>query len=115
MDYKDLDASKQSMQLVERVYRYTRAFPPEELYGLSSQLRRSSVSIPSNLAEGSARRSKKEFANFLGIALGSVAELETQLLISARLGYGASDDALLQLARVRSLLLGLRNRPLLDA
>ena len=115
VDYKDREAWNQSMELVEDVYRFTKVFPPEELYGLSSQLRRSAVSIPSNLAEGSARRSRKELANFLGIALGSAAELETQLLISARLGYGGANDTLLQLNRVRSLLFGLRNRQLSDA
>ena len=77
MDYKELDAWKQAMQLVEDVYRLTRALPAEELYGLTSQLRRCAVSIPSNLAEGSARRSPREFAHFLTIALGSLAELET--------------------------------------
>jgi four helix bundle protein len=76
VDYKDLDAWKQAMRLVEDVYRLTRTFPTEELYGLTSQVRRAAVSIPSNLAEGSARRSPREYGHFLTIALGSLAELE---------------------------------------
>ena len=110
MDYKELDVWKQAMQLVEDVDRLTRALPAEELYGLTSQLRRCAVSIPSNLAEGSARRSPREFAHFLTVALGSLAELETQLLISHRLGYCNADLLLVQANRVRALLLGIRSR-----
>jgi four helix bundle protein len=108
MDHKDLDAWKQAMNLVEGVYQLTRSFPKEEVYGLTAQVRRSAISIPSNLAEGSARRSTKEFANFLAIALGSLAELETQLLIAERLKYVSAEDTLKQSVRVRALLLGLR-------
>lgn len=108
MDYKDLDAWKQAMSLVEDVYQLTRSFPREEVYGLTAQVRRSAVSIPSNLAEGSARRSTREFANFLAIALGSLAELKTQLLIAERLKYASVEHALKQSVRVRALLLGLR-------
>ncbi len=75
------------MELVERVYRMTRAFPKEERYGLSSQLQRAAVSIPSNIAEGNARNSMKEYQNFLSIAQGSIAEVDTQTLIAVRLGY----------------------------
>jgi len=110
VDYKELDVWKQAMQLVEDVDRLTRALPAEELYGLTSQLRRCAVSIPSNLAEGSARRSPREFAHFLTVALGSLAELETQLLISHRLGYCNADLLLVQANRVRALLLGIRSR-----
>jgi len=108
MDHKDLDAWKQAMNLVEGVYQLTRSFPKEEVYGLTAQVRRSAISIPSNLAEGSARRSTQEFANFLAIALGSLAELETQLLIAERLKYVSAEDTLKQSVRVRALLLGLR-------
>jgi four helix bundle protein len=85
-------------------------FPAEELYGLTSQVRRSAVSIPSNLAEGSARRSTREYAHFLTIALGSLAELETQLLICNRLDYCEVDPLIEQVNRVRALLLGIRNK-----
>lgn len=87
MSYRDLIVWQKSMELVERVYRMTRAFPAEELYGLSSQVRRAAVSIPSNIAEGQARKSTAEFRNFLSIAQGSRAEVETQTLIAQRLGY----------------------------
>ena len=108
MDYKDLDAWKQAMGLVEDVYKLTRPFLREEVYGLTAQVRRSAVSIPSNLAEGSARRSPKEFANFLATALGSLAELETQLLIAERLKHASTQNALKHSVRVRALLLGSR-------
>lgn len=80
------------MDLVEMVYRVTSAFPKEELYGLTNQLRHASLSIPSNIAEGHARSSTAEFLRFLSIARGSLAEVETQLLIAQRLGYFASDQ-----------------------
>jgi len=110
VDHKDLAAWKQSMDLVEVVYGATRRFPREELYGLTSQVRRAAVSIPSNLSEGAARRSPKEFVNFLSISLGSLAELETQLLIAQRLGYLDPTPMIAQLHTVRALILGLRKR-----
>lgn len=73
--------------MVELVYQATKEFPREELYGLTNQLRRAAVSIPSNIAEGHARKSTAEFRNFLSIARGSLAEVETQLLIAKRLSY----------------------------
>ena len=85
--YKDLVAWQKSMQLVETIYKITRKFPNEELYGLTTQMRRSAVSVPSNLAEGQLRKSKNEFIQFISIALGSCAELSTQLDLSKRLGY----------------------------
>ena len=75
------------MDLVEQVYRLTRGFPKHEVYGLTNQLRRAAVSIPSNIAEGQARRHLKEYLQFLSTAKGSLAELQTQLEIAARLGY----------------------------
>jgi len=75
------------MDLVEQVYTATKAFPKEEVYGLTSQLRRAAVSIPSNIAEGQGRRTDKEFANFVAIANGSLYEAETQILIGQRLKY----------------------------
>ena len=75
------------MDLVEEIYEATRPFPKEELYGLVGQLRKAGVSVPSNIAEGQGRRSANEFLHFLSIAYGSLREIETQVLISGRLGF----------------------------
>ena len=91
--YRDLIVWQKAMDLVEQVYRVTRQFPREESYGLTSQIRRAAVSIPSNIAEGHARQSKAEYRNFLSIAQGSQAEVETQTLIAQRLGYLNRDAA----------------------
>ena len=85
--YKDLVAWQKSMDLVTAVYRASQGFPKEEIFGLVSQIRRAAVSIPSNIAEGHARTSKKEFQYFLSNARGSLAELETQLTIAHQLAY----------------------------
>lgn len=85
--HKKLDVWKVSMALVQKVYLVTSAFPKHEIYGLTSQVRRAAVSIPSNLSEGAARQTPKEFINFLHIAQGSLSELDTQLDISVQLGY----------------------------
>jgi four helix bundle protein len=85
--YKDLIVWQKAMELVSMVYQITRQFPQEERFGLSNQLRRAAVSIPSNIAEGQARQSTAEFKNFLSIARGSLAEVETQLLIARNLQY----------------------------
>ena len=85
--YKNLDVWQKSMKLVKVVYSVTKSFPKEELYALTSQIRRAAVSIPSNIAEGRAKRTTREFMRFVNIACGSVAELETQLLIGESLGY----------------------------
>ncbi len=85
--YRDLIVWRKAIDLVIEVYRYTRAFPKEETYGLISQLRRAAVSVPSNIAEGHARVSTGEFRQFLGHSLGSLVEIETQILISERLNY----------------------------
>ena len=103
-----LDAWKSAMALVSSIYQITRTFPKEELYGLTSQMRRAAVSIPSNLAEGAARTGQKEFAQFLSIAKGSLSELETQLLISADLGFLERNHEIFQQAeKVSRLLAGL--------
>ena len=86
-NYKDLIVWQKSMELVVVVYEATKVFPKEELYGLTSQIRRAAVSIPSNIAEGQGRESKKEFFQFLSIAYGSLREVETQILIAERLSY----------------------------
>lgn len=85
--YKDLIVWQKAMDLVEVVYQVTKLFPKEELYGLTNQLRRAAVSVPSNIAEGHARNSTAEYRNFLSMARGSLAEVETQLLIAKRLKY----------------------------
>jgi four helix bundle protein len=90
--YRDLVVWQKAMELVEKVYLATRAFPREEVYGLTSQLRRSAVSIPSNIAEGQSRMTSGEFVQFLGIARGSLAEVETQILLSQRLAYLTMDS-----------------------
>ena len=85
--YKDLVAWQKSMDLVTAVYRASQGFPKEEIFGLVSQTRRAAVSVPSNIAEGHARTSRKEFQYFLSNARGSLAELETQLTIAHQLAY----------------------------
>ena len=85
--HKELIVWQKGIQLVKEVYQLTQSFPKEEVFGLTSQIRRCAVSIPSNIAEGCARRSDKELIQFLHIALGSAAELETQLIISKELSY----------------------------
>jgi four helix bundle protein len=87
MNHKELDVWKESIELTKKIYNITKNFPKEELYGLTSQIRRASVSIPSNIAEGSARNSDKEFIQFLYVSLGSLSELETQLIISKEIEY----------------------------
>lgn len=88
MDYRDLVVWQKAMDLAEQIYRLTTKYPREERYGLSSQLRRAAVSIPSNIAEGQGRRSSdEEFVRFLQIAIGSLCELETQIALSRRLAF----------------------------
>ena|SRR5450755_2887756 len=89
--YKDLVLWKKSMALVTEVYAATARFPREESFGLTSQLRRSAVSVPSNIAEGQGRATKGEFIQFLAHARGSLFELETQVLIAGELGYLSSE------------------------
>jgi len=107
MNHKDLEAWKQAMSLVELVYTRTEQLPAKEQFGLQSQMRRAAVSIPSNIAEGAARKSDKEFIQFLYIALGSSAELETQLILSNRLFQIEATDLLNEIEKCRKLFLGL--------
>jgi four helix bundle protein len=103
-----LEAWRVARALVRNVYLLTRSFPREELFGLSIQLRRSAVSVPSNIAEGAARTGEREFAQFLNVARGSLSELETQLLIASDLGYISSTDPVFQMVdKVSRLLTGL--------
>lgn len=85
--YQDLVAWQKAMDLVAEVYKDTRNFPKEEMYGLTSQMRRAAVSVPSNIAEGQGRRGSGEFKHFLRMSLGSLMELETQIMIAERLHY----------------------------
>lgn len=96
------------MDLVIDIYKLTSNFPHEEKFGLMAQSRRAAVSIPSNISEGAARKGKKEFINFLYIALGSLAELETQLEIALRLEYYTPRQFdFTRLSKIRQMLLGL--------
>ena len=92
-DYKDLEVWQLGKQLAKEAYRITKDFPKEELYGMTSQIRRAAISIPSNIAEGYGRKRTGDYARFLGIALGSACELETQILIADELGFMKSVDA----------------------
>jgi len=106
--FKELKVWNLSMDLVQRVYKDTRDFPTSENYGLVSQMRRSAVSIPSNIAEGSSRNNQKEFIQFLYIAQGSLSELDTQILISSRLGYKINYEPYDELFKqIRSMIAGL--------
>ena len=110
MEHKELDVWKRSMELVEVIYRVTEKLPKSEIYRLSSQMRSAAVSIPSNIAEGAARKGSKEFIQFIHIALGSLAELETQYILAQRLGYLEDDENTSDLiTSVKRLLLGTRN------
>ncbi|GAB4284964.1 MAG: four helix bundle protein [Marinilabiliales bacterium] len=90
--HKDLDAWKKSIELVTDIYKLTNNFPKSEQYGLISQIRRSAISVSSNIAEGAGRQHNKEFIQFLYISLGSLSELETQLIISVNLKYINNKD-----------------------
>jgi four helix bundle protein len=98
--YRDLIAWQKAMRFVKEIYEVTKRFPTEERYGLTNQLRRAAVSVASNIAEGQARFSQKEFHHFLSLSRGSLVEIETQLLIAGDLSYlqPAKADALLALA-----------------
>jgi four helix bundle protein len=109
MDHKNLDVWKRSMDLVVIVYDITKLFPESERYGLTSQIRRSVVSIPSNIAEGSARKGDKELLQFINISVGSLAEVETQYLIALRLNFIAQNIFLEEhIEEVKKLLLGFK-------
>ncbi len=91
--YQELLVWQKAMELVEGVYKATHAWPKEEIYGLTSQVRRAVVSVPSNIAEGQGRSSTREFLHHLSMAYGSLCEVETQLLVAQRLDYLNSDTA----------------------
>ena len=91
--YRDLKVWQRGIELVKQVYALTRSFPQFENYGLADQLRRSAVSVPSNIAEGQARQHTGEFRHFLHMALGSAAAVDTQIIIAQQLGYISEEEA----------------------
>ncbi len=108
--HKDLEVWKRSIQMVTKIYKETTNFPKEELYGITSQIRRSAISVPSNISEGAGRNHTKEFIQFLHISMGSLAELETQLIIANNLDYLSNqvfDKLNTLLIEIRSQLSGL--------
>ena len=98
--HKNLDVWKKAIQLVTLVYSVTKKLPKEEMYGLTSQMRRAAVSIPSNIAEGRSKRTTKEYIRYANIAYGSASELETQLIIAGNLGYLEEGDVARALAEL---------------
>ena len=107
--HKELDVWKEAIDLVTKVYGLTNGFPDTEKFGLISQIRRSAVSVPSNIAEGAARGSNKEYVHFLNISLASLSELETQLIISEKLNYPSDPQIVKDLEKIQSKLYKLRN------
>ncbi len=110
--YRDLIVWRKAVDLVSLIYISTRAFPKEEMYGLTSQIRRAGVSIAANVAEGQGRNSKGEFRQFLGVAQGSLAELETLLTIAGNLQYltgPCASELLTKCEEIVRLLAGLKN------
>ncbi len=105
------------MDLVTAIYEYSAGFPSEERFGLTAQVRRAAVSVPSNIAEGAARKSRNELTHFLSIARGSLSEVDTQLQIAERLGYGSASQDLLELldrtfAKLNALMSSLSESPI---
>lgn len=111
-NFKDLNVWKKSLQLVKEVYIITANYPKEEKFGLTSQIRRSAISIPSNIAEGCGRKTQKDFCNFLYIAQGSSFEFETQLILSLNLGFIDDEmfkNVVIKLNEIQKMLNGLIN------
>ena len=106
-NHKDLDVWKKSINLTTEIYNLTGKFPKEEIYGITSQIRRASVSVAANLAEGAARNTQKEFIQFLYISLGSLSELETELMIATNIGYMKDNSIFDEISDIRKMLLGL--------
>jgi len=108
--FRELKVWQLSMDMVTEIYKVSESFPKQEVYGLTSQIRRCSVSIPSNIAEGSSRHNAKEFIQFLYIANGSLSEFETQIEIALRLGYCKDISKFIDsIKQIRSMLSGLIN------
>ena len=112
-NFQDLLVWQKSVDLSAEIYKITESYPKNEIFGLTNQIRRASVSIASNIAEGAARYSKPEFKHFLSISIGSVAELKTQLIISNKVGFLNKkdlDSMFLKIDEISKMLLGLRNK-----
>lgn len=108
--HRKLDVWKKSMKFVKDIYQATKSFPKSEIYGLTSQMRRAAISVPSNLAEGAARKGTKEFKQFLNIAQGSISELDTQIELALMLDYIDAtiyDDFMEKLSTISKMLFGL--------
>jgi four helix bundle protein len=106
--HKDLDVWRKSMDFTLKVYKLSGGFPKNEMYGLTSQIRRAAMSIPSNIAEGAARKSRNEFINFLYYSIGSLSEVETQLELGLRLNYYSNSDTYIEeIEIIRKMLYGL--------
>lgn len=105
--HKDLDVWNEGTELVVKVYEIVQRFLKEEIYGLVEQIKRSAVSIPSNIAEGASQNSKKEFLQFLSISLSSISELETQLIIADKIGFLPNKEIFPLIEKERYKLLGL--------
>jgi len=111
--FRDLMIWQRGINLVKEVYKETNNFPKEELYGLTNQIRRSAISIPSNISEGHIRQHRAEFRQYLSIALGSLAELETQILIARELNYipnENSDNLIDQMGTLGKIIRGLMKK-----
>lgn len=107
MTHKNLDVWNLSIEFVKEVYGMTRSFPKDEMYGMTNQLRRASVSVPTNIAEGAAKSSVKDFIRYLYISLGSLSEIETLLIISSDLKFGNTKSLMDQSTIIRRKLLNL--------
>ncbi len=111
--YQDLDVWRLSINLVKEIYRVIEKFPSSELYVLSSQIRKAAISIPSNIAEGQGRNSSREFRQYLAVSLGSLSELETQLIIAREIGYLSAEEELnpllISIDTIRKMLRALSN------
>ena len=111
--HRDLIVWQKSMDLAEDVYRLTSGFPREELYRMTSQLTRAAISVPANIAEGHARGTRRDYANFLAIAKGSLMETETFLMLAERLGYGKQnpiDRTLSLVTEVSKMITAIRSK-----
>jgi four helix bundle protein len=110
-NYKELKVWQKSVELSTKIYQITTGFPKDELYGLTSQLRRTAVSVPSNITEGSGRGTNKDFSHFLCIGLGSAFELETQIIIAGKLQMVKQEDAteiLNEVTEIQKMIRGLQ-------
>ena len=112
-NFKKLDIWVKSMNLVTEIYRITNSFPSHERFGLTSQMQRSAVSIPSNIAEGSAKSSNKDFSRFLEMSIGSSFELETQIILATNLGYLDPENSITiqnKISEIQKMIIGFKNK-----